>query len=141
MMEQIMNDSSPACSQSVLADRLDSMTPTAWMYKNAYTEDWYLKWTEDHDRHCVPLYTPEQIAEIVASEHRCQRLLEDNCRVLQRELAEMQELCDDLITSLIEATSLANCRGGPRNLLEAAMDRIESLALRKPGPKRGANDA
>ena len=86
-MEATTNDRSAACGQSVLTDRLGGMTPAAWMYKNANTDNWYLRWSEAPDRLSVPLYTPEQIAEIVASEHRHQRLLEENCRILRREVA------------------------------------------------------
>ena len=82
----IVPDKTPALS----IDGLGGMTPAAWMYKNANTDHWYLRWEEAKDRRSVPLYTPEQIAEIVASEHRNQKLLEDNCRILRREISELE---------------------------------------------------
>lgn len=80
----------PAGGASALTGWLGGMTPAAWMYKNAITDNWYLRWEEAKDRRSVPLYTPEQIAEIVAIEHRHQKLLEENCRILRKEISELE---------------------------------------------------
>ena len=79
-----------AISPVLSTDGLGSMEPTAWMYKNANTNNWYLRWEEAKDRLSVPLYTPSQIAEIVASMRRNQKLLEENCQILRREIAELE---------------------------------------------------
>lgn len=89
-IEQPQNDESAAGGQSRSTAGLGGFEPAAWMYKNAYTRNWYLQWTEAKDRLSVPLYTPEQIAEIVASEHRHQKLLEENCRILRQEISELE---------------------------------------------------
>lgn len=88
--EQPQTDASAAGGQSRSTAGLGGITPAAWMYKNKNTANWYLRWEEAKDRLSVPLYTPEQIAEIVASEHRHQQLLEENCRLLRQEISELE---------------------------------------------------
>lgn len=132
-MEQQQEVASAAGGQSRSTDGLGGVAPAAWMYKNAYTENWYLRWEEAKDRLSVPLYTPEQIAEIVASERRHQKLMEENNNILRREIAEMQELCDDLSSSVIAAAFLAPHGNGAKALLDEAVERMATRARRKVG--------
>lgn len=49
---------------------LSGMIPTAWIYKNAYTDGQYLVWNKAKDRINVPLYSGSQLVahSIIASD-------------------------------------------------------------------------
>jgi len=51
----------PTSAASALTDVLGGMRPEAWMYKNANTADWYLRWKKAEDRESVPLYSGSQL--------------------------------------------------------------------------------
>lgn len=67
------------------------------------------------------------------TEYRNQRLLEENCTILRREIAEMQELCDDLSSTVIAAAFLAPHGNGAKALLDEAIERMATRARRKVG--------
>ena len=60
-VEQLQTENSAAGGLSDLTDVLGGMRPEAWMYKNANTADWYLRWKKAEDRESVPLYSGSQL--------------------------------------------------------------------------------
>ena len=54
-------DETPTGAASALSAGLGGMRPEAWMYKNANTPDWYLRWKKAEDRESVPLYSGSQL--------------------------------------------------------------------------------
>lgn len=89
-----------------------------------------------HDMIGKPITGPGQLGPCHCSDANCEApviLGRQTPCILRREIAEMQELCDDLSSSMIAAAFLAPHGSGAKALLDEAVERMATRSRRKVG--------